>query len=77
VLQPKAERDKITLLCRCNAENTAFHDLHVLPRVKRGRSLLTEKDSYLRAGKPLKDLAALSRIARSMYKPSRGSRNPA
>jgi len=70
VVQPvSTECHLITLLCRCNAENTSFKDFYVFPNIEDpGRRRIKENDSWLMAGKRLKHLAELRDVASLMVK---------
>ena len=58
----------ITLLCRCNANCTGFHDLIVMPSVSHLAvvSLLKEDDERLRGARKLKHLREFSATAHSI-----------
>ena len=61
-------RGLITLLCRCNMDNTGFCDFFVLPNVENLGilSLLREDDERLSKGIKLRGLSQFSRVAHSM-----------
>jgi DNA invertase Pin-like site-specific DNA recombinase len=63
-----SERRNVSLVCRCNLENTAFRDYYVLPSIPHPtRVRLKEHDPRLRGGKRLASLSALRDVVERMY----------
>lgn len=58
----------ITLLCRCNETNTAFHDFLVVPSVSHIAvvSLLKEDDERLRLAQKIQRLSSFRKVAHAM-----------
>jgi DNA invertase Pin-like site-specific DNA recombinase len=62
-----SERDRITLLCRLNAENTASHSFYVIPRVDRPKACkLKDNDPWLANDVRLKDLSQFYETATAL-----------
>ena len=60
----RASGSDVTLLCRCNEEGDAFHDLYVVPSVDEGGWVrIKENDPWLGRGRKLVNLSQTRRIA--------------
>jgi DNA invertase Pin-like site-specific DNA recombinase len=66
LLPTRIVRNAVTLLCRCAADSNSFHDLHLLPRIERGRLALREHDPFLKSGKRLRNLRLFVDMAQMM-----------
>ena len=62
-----ADQSDVTLLCRCNLSDDAFHDLYLVPSVESpGVVRIKEDDRWLNCAKRLTDLSKLRRVADSL-----------
>ncbi len=59
-----AKQSDVTLLCRCNLTDDAFHDLYLVPNLgSPGVVRVKEDDRWLERGERLTDLSKLRRVA--------------